>query len=102
MRRDGLGDKLKQPVYKGLYSNVFGPKDEVMKTKPRGIFLGCAGLFLQICAGCQTWWPETGQTLPSANYLQHQPQYLPRSSPDPLPREEASLNEASAAQQKAP
>ena len=65
-----------------------------MKTKRRGVWLVGLGLL----AGCQTWVPEAGLTLPSPHYLQHQPQYFPPSPPYPLPRELRSL-EAAAAQQ---
>lgn len=47
-------------------------------------------------AGCQTWVPEAGLTLPSGWYLQHQPQYIPRSPPFPLTRELSNLEEAAA------
>ena len=60
---------------------------------------GMMGLFLGLSAGCQTWVPETGQTLPSPNYLDHPPQYIPPSPSYPLPRELKSLEDAAAAQQ---
>src|SRR5689334_23954834 len=47
-------------------------------------------------AGCQTWVPAIGMTLPSPRYLQHPPQYIPPSPPFPLPRE-LSAQEAVAA-----
>jgi hypothetical protein len=55
--------------------------------------LGLAGL-----SGCQTWVPEAGLTMPSPDYLQHQPQYIPPSPPFPLSKELASLEEAAAQQ----
>lgn len=62
---------------------------------------GClwAGLVVALVAGCQTWVPQTGQTLPSPNYLDHAPQYIPESPPYPLPKELRSLKDAAAAQQ---
>lgn len=53
-------------------------------------------------AGCQTWVPAAGMTLPSGFYLKHPPQYLPPSPPFPLPRELASMQAAPAAQPAAP
>ena len=44
------------------------------------------------------WVPETGQTLPSPNYLDHPPQYIP---PYPLPDEMKGILEAQQAQQDA-
>jgi hypothetical protein len=73
-----------------------------MKTYSRGQWLWSAGLLLGLASGCQTWVPEIALTLPSPNYLKHQPQYIPPSPPYPLPRELASLEEAAAAQQNAP
>jgi hypothetical protein len=69
-----------------------------MKTKPRGRGRLAAGLGLLLAAagGCQTWVPETGQTLPSGWYLQHPPQYIPPSPRFPLPRELAHLEDAAA------
>jgi hypothetical protein len=52
------------------------------------------GLVLSWTSGCQTYFPETGQTLPSGYYLHHQPQYFPPTPPFPLPREEAGLEQA--------
>jgi hypothetical protein len=75
---------------------------QVMKTNCRGQWLGCAGLLLALASGCQTWVPDIGMTLPSPNYLKHQPQYIPPSPPYPLARELASLEEAAAAQQNGP
>ncbi len=56
--------------------------------------VAAAGVVLIGTSGCQTWVPEAGLTLPSANYLKHQPQYIPPSPPFPLPRELANLEEA--------
>jgi hypothetical protein len=54
------------------------------------------GLALATLAGCQTWHPQTGQTLPSPRYLEHPPQYLPPSPPFPLTRELAAQERAAA------
>src|SRR5262245_17529895 len=62
-----------------------------------GRVLAGLGLALATLAGCQTWHPQTGQTLPSPRYLEHPPQYLPPSPPFPLPRELASQERAAAA-----
>ncbi len=72
-----------------------------MKTRRLGQWM-CSGGLLLALSGCQTWVPEIGMTLPSPNYLKHQPQYIPPSPPYPLPRELASIEEAAAAQQNAP
>jgi hypothetical protein len=53
-----------------------------------------AGLMLSAASGCQTYWWETGQTLPSGYYLKHPPQYFPPTPDFPLPREEAGLEQA--------
>ena len=45
-------------------------------------------------SGCQTYFTETGQTLPSGHYLRHPPQYIPPTPPFPLPREAADLEQA--------
>ncbi len=47
--------------------------------------------------GCQTWPWESGMTLPSGHYLQHQPQYIPRTPPFPFSRELALMEEQNAA-----
>src|SRR4051794_16486820 len=78
----------------------FPERAQVMKTNRRGFW--CAGLVLGLASGCQTWVPEIGMTLPSPNYLLHQPQYIPPSPPYPLSRELASLEQAAAAQQNVP
>jgi hypothetical protein len=72
-----------------------------MMTNRRRQWLWSAGLLVGLTSGCQTWVPDIGMTLPSPNYLRHQPQYIPPSPPYPLPRETASLEEAAAAQQSA-
>jgi hypothetical protein len=59
------------------------------------------GLALTAGAGCQTWVPEVGMTLPSPDYLNHLPTYIPPSPDYPLNRELASLEAAAAAQQQA-
>lgn len=51
-------------------------------------------LLLFGAAGCQTWVPEVGLTLPSPNYLLHPPQYIPPSPPFPLTKELAAMQEA--------
>lgn len=75
---------------------------KVMKTKRRGVWLSALGLGLALSAGCQTWVPEAGLTLPSPHYLQHFPTYIPPSPPYPLPRELSSLEAAAAAQAAVP
>ena len=65
-----------------------------MKTTRRNRLLVVAGLGLAMLSGCQTWVPEAGITVPSANYLRHTPQYIPPSEPYPLPKELRSLEEA--------
>jgi hypothetical protein len=52
------------------------------------------GATLSWVGGCQTYVPETGQTLPSGYYLHHEPQYFAPTPPFPLPREEAGLEQA--------
>ena len=65
--------------------------------------LGSLALGLGLVAsGCQTYVMETGQTLPTGWYLQHLPQYIPPSPDFPLPREQASLQDAVAAYPAAP
>jgi hypothetical protein len=61
----------------------------------RGWCLTLAGLCLAGLAGCQTYHPETGLTLPTGHYLRHLPQYFPPTPPYPLPRETAALEAAS-------
>ena len=65
------------------------------RTASWGLWLA---LGLGFVSGCQTWVPESGQTLPSPEYLKHLPTYFPPSPPYPLPRELASLEEAAAQQ----
>jgi hypothetical protein len=69
-----------------------------MKTLPRrrGMLATGVGLFLAALGGCQTYMPETSQTLPSPFYLQHPPQFIPPTPPFPLPREQAHLEDAAA------
>ncbi|MCI0642013.1 MAG: hypothetical protein L0Y72_12020 [Gemmataceae bacterium] len=71
-----------------------------MKMLRGGKRLWCAafGLGMALVAGCQTWPPEIGMTLPSPSYLKHPPQYIPPSPAFPLTRELASLEEAAAQQ----
>jgi hypothetical protein len=59
-----------------------------MKTLRLGRWLQLAAL--AGLAGCQTWVPTAGLTLPSGRYLQHPPQYIPESPPFPLARELAT------------
>jgi hypothetical protein len=56
----------------------------------RGI-LAVLGLSVAALSGCQTYLPITGETLPSARYLDHPPQYIPPSPFFPLAREQATL-----------
>jgi hypothetical protein len=56
---------------------------------------------LAMLTGCQTWVPQTGQTLPSPNYLDHPPQYIPPTPPYPLPNEMNGILAAQQAQQQA-
>jgi hypothetical protein len=65
---------------------------ENMNTTRRWRCLTTAGLGLTLAAlaGCQTWVPAAGLTLPSGRYLEHPPQYIPPSPPFPLTRELAT------------
>jgi len=69
-----------------------------MKTSRRWRYLPTAGLGLVLAAlaGCNTWLPEAGITVPSPHYLEHPPQYIPRSPSFPLTREEATMEAANA------
>ncbi|HKI38395.1 MAG TPA: hypothetical protein VKA46_41480 [Gemmataceae bacterium] len=69
-----------------------------MNTTRRWLCLPTAGIGLMLAAlaGCQTWLPEAGLTLPSPHYLEHPPQYIPRSGPFPFPNEEATQEAISA------
>jgi hypothetical protein len=53
--------------------------------------LTALGLAVFGLAGCQTYVPGTGQTLPSPRYLEHPPQYIPPSPFFPLSRELATM-----------
>jgi hypothetical protein len=66
-----------------------------MKTGRRWpwLFSAALGLVVLTTAGCQTWVPEAGLTLPTGHYLEHPPQYIPPSQPFPLPRELAHQEE---------
>ena len=63
-----------------------------MHTTRRWRCLPAAGLGLALAAlaGCQTWIPDAGLTLPSPHYPEHPPRYVPPSPPYPLPRETAT------------
>ena len=67
-----------------------------MTTPHRSHLLVLAGLGLAMLSGCQTWVPEAGLTLPSPFYLKHNPQYIPKSEPYPLPKELDSTEKATA------
>jgi hypothetical protein len=64
-----------------------------------GSFWSALGEFalevLAQCCGCQTW--TAGMTLPSGQYVQHPPQYIPPSPAFPLTRELASQEAVNAA-----
>jgi hypothetical protein len=64
--------------------------------------MAALGLGLALVAGCQTYVPEAGMTLPSGRYLEHPPAYYPPSPPFPLPRELANLEAAAARAPGAP
>ena len=70
-------------------------------TRKLGKLAWCAIAGLTMLTGCQTWVPQTGQTLPSPNYLDHPPQYIPPTPPYPLPNEMKGLLNAQQAQQQA-
>ncbi len=72
-----------------------------MKTRRSWALFFGAGIGLSLVAGCQTWVPVAGLTLPSGHYLAHPPQYIPPSPDFPLNRELATLEDA-AARQNAP
>ena len=61
-----------------------------------GACLAGFGLSVSGLVGCQTYVPTTGQTLPSPRYLDHPPQYFPRSPDFPLPRELANQERTAA------
>jgi hypothetical protein len=72
-----------------------------MTTKRRWQLAFAAGLGLGLTTsiGCQTHIISAGQTLPSAHYLEHPPQYFPPDPDYPLQREvNSQLNQAAAAQ----
>jgi hypothetical protein len=48
----------------------------------------------------ETFVPQTGQTLPSPNYLDHPPQYFPPTPPYPLPNEMKAILKAQQDAQK--
>jgi hypothetical protein len=51
------------------------------------------GLALTGLAGCQTWIPSAGLTLPTGDYLHHPPQYIPQGPAFPLERELAGMQQ---------
>lgn len=57
-----------------------------MSVVKKGLVLASLGLSM-LTAGCQTWIPEAGVTMPSGEWLLHPPQFFPPSPPFPLPRE---------------
>ncbi|HMC66156.1 MAG TPA: hypothetical protein VKI65_14565 [Gemmataceae bacterium] len=61
------------------------------------LYTASLGLALVGLAGCQTWVPDVGMTLPSGRYLQHRPQYIPHSPEFPLSRELATMEEQAGA-----
>ncbi len=64
-------------------------KGRAMTTK-RGWRCGLLGglvLGLAAGAGCQTYYPAAGLTLPTPHYLDHPPTYIPPSPPFPFARE---------------
>lgn len=63
----------------------------VLKT---GFVAAAISLTVLALTGCQTWVPEAGVTLPSAEWLLHPPQYFPPSPTFPLPREMNSMQNA--------
>jgi hypothetical protein len=70
-----------------------------MKSRRRLWQTGILGLVLAGAAGCQTWVPEIGMTMPSGDYLNHPVTYNPPSPEYPLTREASSLEAAQAQQQ---
>jgi hypothetical protein len=70
-----------------------------MKRRGQRGWMLALGLALAAGGGCQTWVPEAGLTLPSPEYLQHPPQYIPPSPDFPLTREQSAIEAAAAAQQ---
>ena len=80
--------------------SALGGEEGIMKTIRRWPCLAVSGLglALTLMAGCQTWVPEAGLTLPSPDYLRHQPQYFPPSPAFPLSRELLSIEQAAAQQ----
>jgi hypothetical protein len=68
----------------------------------RKMLHNCLGILgfclLTLVSGCQTWNPDSGLTLPSPDYLNHPPNFYPKSPEFPLPKETDTLNKAIAAQ----
>jgi len=92
--QEGEPPSLGQNAIRGLEGSTV-----VMKVKCWSHYLYAAslGLALTGLAGCQTWVPDVGMTLPSPHYLEHRPQYIPHSPDFPLSRELATMEEQAAA-----
>jgi hypothetical protein len=60
------------------------------------LFAAVLGMGFLAAAGCQTWVPAAGMTLPTGRYLKHPPQYIPPDDPFPLTNEEAAMEGANA------
>jgi hypothetical protein len=58
---------------------------EKMTMRRRWGWVGLAGLVVAGAVGCQTW--TSGMTLPSPDYMDHAPQYIPEGPHFPLSRE---------------
>src|SRR5262245_49214529 len=82
----------------GKGSKAFCGSGEHTMCKPLRLYLGLLWIGLALVAGCQTWHPEAGLTLPSPDYLSHPPQFIPQSPTFPLPKEMESLQKATQAQ----
>jgi len=73
-----------------------------MKRKWQLQVCGAMGMGLLALAGCQTWVPAAGVTLPSGRYLQHPPQYIPPDPDFPLTKELSAMQGAQPDQAGAP
>ena len=65
-----------------------------MTVVERSIVLLGLSLGLGLLSGCQTWPMDAGVTLPSADYLNHPPQYFPPSPDYPLRKELKAIEDA--------